>query len=118
VFGAAFNCNDERPVAQAFVKLTREKYGIRCPDHDVSQAYESAQLVKLALSRAKLGLTDASLKVDRVAIRDALTSIKDYQDWPRARSTSASSRRRNVATATVPASWSSTLRAVRTMRPR
>jgi branched-chain amino acid transport system substrate-binding protein len=79
VFGAAFNCNDDRPVAQAFVKLTREKYRIRCPDHDVSQAYESAQLLKLALSRAKLGLTDASLKADRVAIRDALASIKDYQ---------------------------------------
>jgi branched-chain amino acid transport system substrate-binding protein len=79
VFGAAFNCNDERPAAQAFVKLTRDKYGIRCPDHDVSQAYESAQLLKLALSRAKLELTDASLKADRVAIRDALASIKDYQ---------------------------------------
>ena len=79
VFGAAFNCTDDRPVAQAFVKLTREKYGIRCPDHDVSQAYESAQLLKLALSRAKLGLTDATLKADRVAIRDALASIKDYQ---------------------------------------
>ena len=38
-----------------------------------------AQLVKLALSRATLGLTDATLKADRVAIRDALASIKDYQ---------------------------------------
>ena len=79
VFGATFNCNDDRPAAQAFVKLTREKYGIRCPDHDVSQADVSAQLLKPALSRAKLELTDASLKADRVAIRDALASIKEYQ---------------------------------------
>jgi ABC-type branched-subunit amino acid transport system substrate-binding protein len=79
VFGAAFNCNDDRPVAQEFVKLAREKYGFRCPDHDVSQAYETAQIVKLALSRAKLELTDAALKADRTAIRDALASVKDYK---------------------------------------
>jgi branched-chain amino acid transport system substrate-binding protein len=79
VFGAAFNCNDDRPVAQEFVKIAREKYNFRCPDHDVSQAYETAQIVKLALSRAKLDLTDASLKADRTAIRDALAGIKDYK---------------------------------------
>ena len=78
-FAAAFNCNDERPVAKAFVKLVQEKYKTRCPDHDFSQAYETAQLVKLALGNAKLGLTDASLKADRVAIRDALAGIKNYQ---------------------------------------
>lgn len=79
VFGAAFNCNDERQVAQDFVKMVREKYKIRCPDHDFSQAYETAQLVKLALSRAKVEGTEASLKADRAAIRDALASIKDYK---------------------------------------
>jgi branched-chain amino acid transport system substrate-binding protein len=79
VFGAAFNCNDDRPVAKEFVKLAREKYNLRCPDHDVSQAYETAQIVKLALSRAKLELTDSSLKADRTAIRDALATVKDYQ---------------------------------------
>jgi branched-chain amino acid transport system substrate-binding protein len=77
-FAAAFNCKDDRPVAQAFVKMVQEKYKVRCPDHDFSQAYETAQLVKLALGRAKLGLTDASLKADRLAIRDALAGIKDY----------------------------------------
>ena len=78
-FAAAFNCNDDRPVAKAFVKMVQEKYKVRCPDHDFSQAYETAQLVKLALSKAKLGLTDATLKEDRKAIRDALAGIKDYQ---------------------------------------
>jgi branched-chain amino acid transport system substrate-binding protein len=77
-FAAAFSCKDERPVAQAFVKMVQEQYKVRCPDHDFSQAYETAQIVKLALSRAKLGATQASLKADRTAIRDALATIKDY----------------------------------------
>jgi branched-chain amino acid transport system substrate-binding protein len=78
-FAAAFSCKDERPVAQAFVKMVQEKYKVRCPDHDFSQAYETAQIVKLALSRAKIGGTEASLKADRTAIRDALAGIKDYR---------------------------------------
>ncbi len=77
-FAAAFTCKDERPIAQAFVKMVQEKYKIRCPDHDFSQAYETAQLIKFALGRATLGLTEATLKADRTAIRDALASIKDY----------------------------------------
>jgi branched-chain amino acid transport system substrate-binding protein len=78
-FAAAFNCKDERPEAQAFVKMVQEKYKTRCPDHDFSQAYETAQIVKLALKSAKLGLTDATLKADRTAIRDALANIKDFK---------------------------------------
>ena len=74
----AFSCKDERPVAKAFVKMAQEKYQLRCPDHDFSQAYETAQLVKLALGNANLGLTEASLKADRTAIRDALAGIKNY----------------------------------------
>jgi branched-chain amino acid transport system substrate-binding protein len=77
-FAAAFSCKDERPVAQEFVKMVQTKYQVRCPDHDFSQAYETAQIIKLALKNAKLELTDASLKADRAAIRDALTNIKDY----------------------------------------
>jgi ABC-type branched-subunit amino acid transport system substrate-binding protein len=77
-FAAAFSCKDERPVAKAFVKMVQEKYKVRCPDHDFSQAYETAQLLKIALKNAKLQLTDASLKADRAAIRDALADIKNY----------------------------------------
>jgi len=78
-FAAAFVCTDDRPVAQQFVKMVQTKYGVRCPDHDFSQAYETAQLVKLALGKAQLTLTDASLKADRAAIRDAFANIRDYQ---------------------------------------
>ena len=78
IYAAAFNCKDERPVAQAFVKMVNEKYKVRCPDHDFSQAYETAQIVKQALKSAKLTLTDASLKEDRVAIRDALANVKNF----------------------------------------
>lgn len=77
-FAAAFTCGDDRPVAKAFVKMVQDKYKVRCPDHDFSQAYETAQIVKLALGSAKLGLTEASLKADRAAIRDALAGIKNY----------------------------------------
>ncbi len=79
IYAAAFNCNDERPEAQAFVKLTNEKYKVRCPDHDFSQAYDTAQIVKAALKNAKIGGSDATLKADRVAIRDALAGIKDFK---------------------------------------
>jgi len=78
IFAAAFNCNDDRPAAKDFVKMVQDKYKVRCPDHDFSQAYDTAQLVKLALKNAKLTLTDASLKADRAAIRDALASISNY----------------------------------------
>jgi branched-chain amino acid transport system substrate-binding protein len=78
IYAAAFNCKDERPVAQAFVKMVNEKYKVRCPDHDFSQAYETAQIIKQALKNAKLTLTEASLKQDRQAIRDALANIKDF----------------------------------------
>ena len=51
-FAAAFSCKDERPIAQEFVKMVQEKYKVRCPDHDFSQAYETAQIVKLAFKNA------------------------------------------------------------------
>jgi ABC-type branched-subunit amino acid transport system substrate-binding protein len=76
IFAAAFNCKDERPNAKQFVAMINQKYKIVCPDHDFSQAYDAAQIVKLALSKASLKLTDASLAEDRKAIRDALASIK------------------------------------------
>jgi ABC-type branched-subunit amino acid transport system substrate-binding protein len=58
--------------------MVQDKYKVRCPDHDFSQAYETAQIIKQALKSAKLTLTDASLKADRLAIRDALAGIKNF----------------------------------------
>jgi branched-chain amino acid transport system substrate-binding protein len=75
-FTQAFNCADERPIAQKFVAMVKEKYGFKCPDHDFSQAWDAAQIAIIALGNAKLTLTDASLADDRRAIRDALAHIK------------------------------------------
>jgi branched-chain amino acid transport system substrate-binding protein len=75
IFSAAFVCTDPRPEAQAFVKMVREKYQVRCPDHDFAQAYQTALIVKAALAKADLKLTDASLAADRTA----LAGIHDFQ---------------------------------------
>lgn len=76
IFAAAFNCRDERPLAREFVAMVNQKFKVSCPDHDFSQAWDSVQIVKQALTKANLKLTDASLADDRRAIRDALTSIR------------------------------------------
>jgi branched-chain amino acid transport system substrate-binding protein len=75
-FTQAFNCSDERPIAKQFVAMVNQKYKFACPDHDFSQAWDAAQIVKMALAKANLKLTDASLADDRRAIRDALATIK------------------------------------------
>jgi len=75
-FTQAFNCSDDRPVAKQFVAWVKEKYKFTCPDHDFSQAWDAAQIAKMALAKANLKLTDASLAEDRKAIRDALATIK------------------------------------------
>ena len=78
IYAAAFNCNDERPEAKAFVKLTQTKYGVRCPDHDFSQAYDTVKIVTQALKTANLKLTAGSHAADRMAIRDAMANVKDF----------------------------------------
>ena len=75
-FTQAFNCSDERPIAKQFVAMVKQKYKFACPDHDFSQAWDAAQIAKMALAKANLKLTDASLAEDRRAIRDALATIK------------------------------------------
>ena len=66
------------PKAQAFVKMTSERYGVANPDHDFSQAWDLVQIAKIALERAELTLTDDSLAADRAAIRDALGTVQGY----------------------------------------
>ncbi len=75
-FTQAFNCADDRPIAKQFVAMVQQKYKFECPDHDFSQAWDAAQIAKMALAKANLKLTDASLADDRRAIRDALATIK------------------------------------------
>jgi ABC-type branched-subunit amino acid transport system substrate-binding protein len=56
--------------------MVKQKYKFACPDHDFSQAWDAAQIAKMALTKANLKLTDASLAEDRRAIRDALATTK------------------------------------------
>ena len=77
-FAAAFTCADERPIAQQFVKMVQDTYGVRCPDHDFSQAWDLAQIVKQTLQRLDLKLTDDSLAADRRKIRDGLIDLPPY----------------------------------------
>ena len=79
IYATAFNCNDDRQIAKDFVKMTQTRYGVRCPDHDFSQAYDTVQIVKQALKSASLKLSAGSKAADRVAIRDAIANVKDYQ---------------------------------------
>jgi branched-chain amino acid transport system substrate-binding protein len=75
-FTQAFNCADDRPIAKQFVEMVKTKYKFACPDHDFSQSWDAAQIVKQALARAQLKLTAESLAEDRRAIRDALAQTK------------------------------------------
>ncbi|HET8831426.1 MAG TPA: ABC transporter substrate-binding protein [Casimicrobiaceae bacterium] len=75
-FTQAFNCSDDRPIAKQFVAMVSKKYHFACPDHDFSQSWDAAQIVKQALGKAKLKLTADSLAEDRRAIRDALATVK------------------------------------------
>ena len=75
---AAFSCFDDRPIAQKFVKMVQKKYGVRCPDHDFSQAWDLAQIVKQTLERVDLKLTDDALAEDRRKIRDGFVNLPPY----------------------------------------
>jgi branched-chain amino acid transport system substrate-binding protein len=79
VTAAAFSCFDDRPIAQEFVAMVRERYDVRCPDHDFSQAWDTAQITVKALEMADLTLTDESLAEDRRKIRDALIDMPPYE---------------------------------------
>lgn len=79
VTAAAFSCFDDRPIAQEFVAMVRERYDVRCPDHDFSQAWDTAQITVKALEMADLTLTDEALAEDRLKIRDALINMEPYE---------------------------------------
>ena len=78
-FAAAYAAADKRPIARLFNEMVRERYGIHAPDHDFSQAYDLIRIVEIALKKAKLQLTSASLADDRISIRDAIAGIRNYQ---------------------------------------
>jgi len=78
-FAAAYAAADKRPIARLFNEMVRERYGIHAPDHDFSQAYDLIRIVEIALNNSKLQLTSSSLADDRIAIRNAIAGIRNYQ---------------------------------------
>ncbi len=78
-YTAAYSDSDDRPIAQEFNAMVRERYGIEKVDHDFSQAWDLVRIVEQALGSAELELTDDSLAADRTAIRDAIAGIENYE---------------------------------------
>lgn len=78
-YAAAYAAADIRPIAQLFNRMVKERYDIHAPDHDFSQAWDLVRIVEIALHRAHLNLGDDALAADRVAIRDAIASVRNYQ---------------------------------------
>ena len=77
-YSAAFSAADTRPIVQDFTKRVQKDYGV-LPDHDFSQAWDMVQIIKQALLKANIKNTESSLAADRIAIRDALASVRNYQ---------------------------------------
>ncbi len=78
-YTAAYSDSDDRPIAQEFNAMVKERYGIDKVDHDFSQAWDLIRIVEIALSNADLQLTDDSLAADRTAIRDAIAGVQNYE---------------------------------------
>ena len=78
-YTAAYSDSDDRPIAQEFNAMVKERYGIEKVDHDFSQAWDLIRIVEIALNSADLQLTDDSLAADRTAIRDAIAGVQNYE---------------------------------------
>ena len=78
-YTAAYSDSDDRPIAQEFNAMVKERYGIDKVDHDFSQAWDLIRIVEIALNNADLTLTDDSLAADRTAIRDAIAGVQNYE---------------------------------------
>ena len=78
-YTAAYSDSDDRPIAQEFNAMVKERYGIEKVDHDFSQAWDLIRIVEIALNNADLQLTDDSLAADRTAIRDAIAGVQNYE---------------------------------------
>lgn len=78
IFVTTFSPNNPNPRIQEFVKAYQPTLGSP-PDHNHAQAYDAVQIIAMALGKADIGNTPASLAKDRENIRDALATIKGYQ---------------------------------------
>ena len=78
-YTAAYSDSDTRPIAVEFNNMVRERYGVEKIDHDFSQAWDLIRIVEIALNNADISTADADLAADRVAIRDAIAGIQNYE---------------------------------------
>ena len=74
-YAAAFAASDKRPVAQKFVKMVKNKYGV-VPGHDFSQMQDLLDILEIALKKVNFS---GDLAADRNAVRDAIASTKDFK---------------------------------------
>ena len=78
VVGAAWNINSENELSKKFVENYKKAYGAD-PDQFAAQSYAGFYILADAIKRADLKDYSAkSLKDNRVKIRDALLSTKDF----------------------------------------
>lgn len=77
IFVTTFSPTDDREDIQRFVN--EYKSVVPAMDHNSAQAYDTVELLKDTLKGVKLGNTEATLKEDRTAIRDALAKVKDWK---------------------------------------
>lgn len=78
-YTAAYSDSDDRPIAQEFNAMVKERYGIDKVDHDFSQAWDLIRIVEIALRNADISTEDADLAADRTAIRDAIAGVQNYE---------------------------------------
>ena len=78
-YTAAYSDSDDRPIAKKFNAMVKERYGINKVDHDFSQAWDLIRIVEIALNNAEISGEDADLTADRIAIRDAIASVQNYE---------------------------------------
>lgn len=78
-YTAAYSDSDDRPIAKKFNAMVKERYGINKVDHDFSQAWDLIRIVEIALNNAEISGQDADLTADRIAIRDAIASVQNYE---------------------------------------
>jgi branched-chain amino acid transport system substrate-binding protein len=77
IFTTTFSPTDTRADIKAFVDEYTPVLNAS-PDHNSAQAYDTVMLLKELLAGLTLGNKSDTLAADRMAIRDALASVKDY----------------------------------------
>lgn len=73
-FAAAFAASDQRSIAQMFVEMVQNRYGV-VPGHDFSQMWDLLEILRVALENTEFS---GDLAADRDALRDSIADTTDY----------------------------------------